>query len=29
MITVPPVPSRLIPVHPGWRHWQPPPATVH
>ena len=29
MITVPPGPSRLIPVHPGWRHWQPPPATVH
>jgi ectoine hydroxylase-related dioxygenase (phytanoyl-CoA dioxygenase family) len=29
MITAPPGPSRLIPVHPGWKHWQPPPATVH
>jgi hypothetical protein len=26
----PPGPSRLITVHPGWRHWRPPPpATVH
>ena len=22
-------PSTLIAVHPGWQHWQPPPATVH
>ena len=30
MITAPPGPSRLIPVHPAWQHWQPPPpATVH
>ena len=29
MITAPPGPSRLIPVHPGWKYWQPPPATVH
>ena len=29
MITAPPGPSRLIPVHPGWQYWQPPPATVH
>ena len=29
MITAPPGPSRLIAVHPGWKHWQPPPATVH
>jgi hypothetical protein len=28
MVAVPPGPSRLIAVHPGWRHWQPPPA-VH
>jgi hypothetical protein len=25
---VPPGPSRLVRVHPGWRHWQPPRA-VH
>ena len=29
MITAPPGPSRLVPVHPAWQHWQPPPATVH
>ena len=29
MITAPPGPSRLIHVHPAWRHWRPPPATVH
>ena len=29
MITVPPGPSRLIAVHPGWKHWQPPSAVVH
>jgi len=29
LIAAPPGPSRLIAVHPGWRHWQPPPATVH
>jgi hypothetical protein len=26
---VPPGPSRLIAVDPGWRHWRPPPAVVH
>jgi hypothetical protein len=29
MITAPPGPSRLIAVHPGWKHWQPPSAVVH
>jgi hypothetical protein len=29
MITAPPGPSRLIAVHPDWKHWQPPPAVVH
>ena len=29
LITAPPGPSQLIPVHPGWRHWRPPPAVVH
>jgi hypothetical protein len=29
MAGVPPQPSRFFPVHPGWRHWQPPPAVVH
>jgi hypothetical protein len=29
MITAPPGPSALIPVHPAWQRWQPPPATVH
>jgi Phytanoyl-CoA dioxygenase (PhyH) len=28
MVAAPPGPSRLIAVHPGWRHWQPP-AAVH
>jgi hypothetical protein len=27
---VPPGPSRLVVVHPGWNHWRPPPpAAVH
>jgi hypothetical protein len=26
---VPPGPSRLVAVHPGWQHWRPPPAAVH
>jgi hypothetical protein len=27
---VPPGPSRLVAVHPGWKRWRPPPpATVH
>jgi Phytanoyl-CoA dioxygenase (PhyH) len=26
---VPPGPSRLVAVHPGWRRWRPPPAAVH
>jgi hypothetical protein len=27
---IPPGPSRLITVHPGWQYWHPPPpATVH
>ncbi len=29
LVGSPPGPSRLITVHPGWRHWQPPPAAVH
>jgi Phytanoyl-CoA dioxygenase (PhyH) len=30
MIGVPPGPSRLVAVHPGWKHWRPPPAmAVH
>lgn len=29
MVTAPPHPSRFFTVHPGWRHWHPPPATVH
>jgi hypothetical protein len=30
LVGSPPGPSRLITVHPGWRHWRPPPpATVH
>ena len=29
LVAAPPGPSRLIPVHRGWRHWQPPPAAVH
>jgi hypothetical protein len=28
LVGVPPGPSRLVRVHPGWRHWQPPRA-VH
>jgi len=28
-IGIPPGPSRLVTVHPGWRHWRPPPAAVH
>ena len=26
---IPPGPSRLIPVNPGWRRWRPPPAAAH
>ncbi len=29
MIGVTPGPSRLVAVHPGWKHWCPPPAAVH
>jgi hypothetical protein len=29
LVASPPQPSRFFPVHPGWRHWQPPPAVVH
>jgi hypothetical protein len=29
LVRLPPGPSRLITVHPGWRHWRPPPAAVH
>jgi hypothetical protein len=29
MVVVPPGPSRLIAVHPGWKRWRPPPAVVH
>jgi hypothetical protein len=29
LVGVPPGPSRLIAVHPGWKRWRPPPATVH
>jgi Phytanoyl-CoA dioxygenase (PhyH) len=29
MAAVPPGPSRLVAVHPGWKHWRPPPAAVH
>jgi len=28
LVSIPPGPSRLVAVHPGWRHWRPPPA-VH
>ena len=28
LVRTPPGPSRLVAVHPGWRHWQPPRA-VH
>jgi len=29
LVALPPGPSRLIEVHPGWKHWRPPPAAVH
>jgi Phytanoyl-CoA dioxygenase (PhyH) len=29
MVVIPPGPSRYFPVHPGWRHWRPPPGAVH
>ena len=30
LVGIPPGPSRLVAVHPGWRHWRPPPpAAVH
>ena len=30
LVRLPPGPSRLVTVHPGWKHWQPPPpAAVH
>ena len=29
LVGVPPGPSRLIAVDPGWRFWRPPPAAVH
>jgi Phytanoyl-CoA dioxygenase (PhyH) len=29
MAGVPPGPSRLIAVDPGWKRWRPPPAAVH
>jgi len=30
LVGIPPGPSRLVTVHPGWRHWRPPPpAAVH
>jgi len=29
LIGAPPGPSRLVAVHPGWKHWHPPPAAVH
>lgn len=29
LVGAPPGPSRLMTVHPGWRHWRPPPAAVH
>jgi hypothetical protein len=29
MVGVPPGPSRLVAVHPGWKRWRPPPAAVH
>jgi hypothetical protein len=29
MSAVPPGSSRLVAVHPGWKHWRPPPAAVH
>jgi len=29
MSAIPPGPSRLVAVHPGWKRWRPPPAAVH
>jgi hypothetical protein len=29
LVTAPPGPSRLFPVHRGWRRWRPPPGAVH
>jgi hypothetical protein len=30
LVRIPPGPSRLVAVHPGWKHWRPPPpAAVH
>jgi hypothetical protein len=30
LVERPPEPSRLVAVHPGWKHWRPPPpAAVH
>jgi hypothetical protein len=30
LVGVPPGPSRLVEVHPGWKYWRPPPpAAVH
>ena len=29
LAAAPPGPSRFFAVHPGWRHWRPPPAAVH
>ena len=30
MAEIAPGPSRLVSVHPGWKHWRPPPAArVH
>jgi len=29
MVGAPPGPSRLVAMHPGWKHWRPPPAAVH
>lgn len=28
LVGVPPAPSRLITVHPGWKRWRPPPAAA-
>jgi hypothetical protein len=29
LASLPPGPSRLIAVDPGWKYWRPPPAVVH
>jgi hypothetical protein len=29
LVAVPPAPSRLVAMHPGWKRWHPPPAAVH